>query len=271
MASSDSLPSNEDIVDEAAASSSSSLVKDASPETARQCSVSVDKCGILPISSPKEHGSPPLPKLQASPSRSRSPLASLEMRKRFLSPSKGYDELLSPTLEEPPKKKTIHLSPSRQSIESGSLTKYLPKFSPRDVLKFSPRRQGFKNLDEKKGKRRSVIQAGVYGQQRIASIKRKQAEGFNLLTEVVQSPSAQHNGAFEFEESDVKVTGQPEKSLKRRCSLVQAQPYAQSRIRSAKEKEKKGMHLSAILQSPSAKANGAALSPNNDDAADRDF
>ena len=57
----------------------------------------------------------------------------------------------------------------------------------------------------------------------------------------------------------------------RRCSLVQAQPYAQSRIRSAKEKEKKGMHLSAILQSPSAKANGAALSPNNDDAADRDF
>ena len=103
----------------------------------------------------QSHKSPHSNSFAASPSRSRSPLASLEMRKRFLSPSKGYDELLSPTLEEPPKKKTIHLSPSRQSIESGSLTKYLPKFSPRDVLKFSPRRQGFKNLDEKKGLFRS--------------------------------------------------------------------------------------------------------------------
>ena len=47
----------------------------------------------------------------------------------------------------------------------------------------------------------------------------------------------------------------------KRRSILQAKPYTQSRIRSAKEKEGKGMPLSAILQSPSAKANGAAVSP----------
>ena len=63
------------------------------------------------------------------------------------------------------------------------------------------------------GKRRSVMLAGLYGQKRIESIKRKQAEGCKLLTEVVESPSAQHNGVFKFEdESEVKVPAQPTKS-----------------------------------------------------------
>jgi len=302
MASSDALPNN--VHDDLDASSSSLEEGEIrSPEKERRYldsisaqNLSLEKCGISPISKLEEAGSPekmrlsPLPKLEASASRSRSPLASLEMRKRCLSPSQGYEHL-SPMSAEPPMK-TLHLSPSRQFLISNPLKKYSPKFSSKSAEppkkktlhlspsrqlvesdyfnnyspKFSPRRDDYKNLDqkEKKGKRRSVMLAGLYGQKRIESIKRKQAEGCKLLTEVVESPSAQHNGVFKFEdESEVNVPAQPTKStgVDRRRSILQAKPYTQSRIKSAKEKESKGMPLSAILQSPSAKANGAAVSP----------
>ena len=54
-------------------------------------------------------------------------------------------------------------------------------------------------------KRRSVLQAGLYGQRRISSIKRKQAEGVCLLSDIVDSPSAQQNGVFDFEAGKKEV------------------------------------------------------------------
>jgi len=272
----------------------------------------------------------PLPTVKGSPRsprRSRSPrlsFTSMELKKRLLSPAASVDtkeHLLSPDPDQTPAKTKMQLlSPSKFSRESINYEDYLPKFSPRieksdnpepnakakrrsvleasqhgqkriasikakqaeglstmrDIIE-SPSAQEngaftyeaengahcVEQIPNAKAKRRSVMEASLHGQKRLSSIKRKQADGLSSMRDVVESPSAQEHGAFTFEtEDEVRVVvDQRQKKDKRRSDVVQTQPYAQSRIRSAKEKEKKGMLLSDIIQSPSAKANGAALSP----------
>ena len=52
------------------------------------------------------------------------------------------------------------------------------------------------------GKRRSVVLAQPYALSRLESIKRKKTEGKCTLTEMIESPSAQNNGAFSFDEEE---------------------------------------------------------------------
>jgi len=235
----------------------------------------------------------PLARLEArksllSPSRS---CTSPSSQRHLLSPSKESLDVSPSSSARRQSRSPWNLSLSPIPPVDDAKRHYSPKFSPRapsplsqsPAASKSPLRaelksrimQGFKPLPddnainlqtELKGKRRSVVLAQPYALSRLESIKRKKTEGKCTLTEMIESPSAQNNGAFSFDEEEKVALVEenvdaPTGGIKaKRRSIAQIANFSESRIKSAKAKEHKGMSLAQIIQSPTARANGEGQS-----------
>lgn len=146
----------------------------------------------------------------------------------------------------------IPSSPQRVSLS--------PKVSPRWKSPLSKFTSPIAVLADSKMKRRSVLEIQRYGHSRVASAKNKEKQGVTTLSELIESPSAKANGCHDVE-APPSLIGAKSKGKATRKSVALVQSFAQSRLKSVRGKQSKGMSLTDAINSPSAQQNGTIFFP----------